>query len=141
MVLPAFRPAAWGVALMACLILAPGLSRAEPPITAEAFEALTTGRTMTWSEFGTAYGVEEYLPGRRVRWTVLGDTCVTGHWYPQGDAICFEYEHRDTPACWYIRQDGGTLTAADTDNPPGTPPVIIAETTAPMACFGPDVGA
>lgn len=141
MALPASRRAAtWRTALMTCLILTPGLARAEPLLTAEAFDALTTGRTMTWSEFGTAYGVEQYLPGRRVRWTVLGDTCVTGHWYAQGDAICFAYEHRDTPACWHVSQNGSGLIAIDTDDPSGTRPVTIVETAAPMACFGPEVG-
>jgi hypothetical protein len=127
-------------ALVLCLVAAtPAL--AEPALTASDFDALTLGKTMTWAEFGTVYGVEYYLPDRRVRWTFSGEDCITGHWYPQGDAICFQYEDRDTPACWVIRQDGATLTAADTDDPPETPPVIVTETNAPMACFGPEVGA
>lgn len=124
--------------LTLCLVTGP--ARSESPLSADAFDALTLGRTMTWSQFGTAYGVEQYLPGRRVRWTVLGDTCVTGHWYPDGEAICFRYEHRDTPACWIVGQDGNDLTAVEVTGAPGTPPVIITETTVPLACFGPEVG-
>ena len=56
-----------------CLISGPAL--AEPLLTADDFDALTKGRTMTWSEFGTVYGVEQYLPNRQVRWTVVGDDC------------------------------------------------------------------
>jgi hypothetical protein len=127
-------------ATLVCLTLAPDTASADPALTAEAFDALTQGKTMTWSEFGTVYGVEQYLPDRRVRWTILGDICMTGHWYPQGDAICFQYEDRDTPACWFIGQQGSTLTALDTEDAPDTPPVIIEETTEPLPCFGPEVG-
>lgn len=127
-------------ALILCLLTAtPAL--AEQPLSAEAFDALSLGRTMTWAELGIVYGMEQYLPGRRVRWTMQGETCMTGHWYPDGDAICFKYETLDDPACWTLLQEGGQVTAFDTDNPPGTSPVTIAETDEPMACFGPDVGA
>ena len=125
--------------LILAMALLPGIAAAEP-MTAERFDEATLGKTMTWSEFGQAYGVEQYLPNRRVRWTFTGDDCMTGHWYPDGNAICFQYEDRDTPACWIIGQNGGNLTALDTEDPPDTPPVIVAETVEPMACFGPEVG-
>jgi hypothetical protein len=126
------------VALVLVLLAAPVL--ADPTLSAEEFDALTLGRTMTWSEFGTVYGVERYLPDRRVRWTVLGDDCVAGHWYASGDAICFVYEDGPTPACWTITLDGAGMLAQLATNPPGTPPVAVAETGEAMACFGPEVG-
>jgi hypothetical protein len=38
---------------LAVLFLAATPALADPPLTAEAFDALTLGRTMTWAEFGT----------------------------------------------------------------------------------------
>lgn len=96
---------------------------------------------MTWAEFGTVYGVEQYLPGRRVRWTVLGDECKTGHWYAEGSAICFLYEDRLEPVCWEITQGPTGLLAQLTTPSAGTEPVVIEDTNQPLACFGPEVGA
>jgi hypothetical protein len=125
--------------LALCLISGPAI--AEPLLTAEDFDALTQGRTMTWSEFGTVYGVEQYLPNRQVRWTVVGDDCKAGHWYPDGKAICFQYEDDLAPDCWEISASGTDLLARYTTNPPETDPVVVTETTEPLACFGPKVGA
>ena len=124
--------------LIASLATTPVL--AETPLSAEEFDALTLGRTMTWSEFGTAYGVEQYLPGRRVRWTVLGEDCKAGHWYAEGPAICFQYEDDPAPDCWEITQNGPDLMARYTTNPPDAAPVLVEETTESLACFGPEVG-
>jgi hypothetical protein len=121
-------------------LLLTGPVHADPALTAEEFDALTLGRTMTWSEFGQVYGVERYLPDRRVRWTVLGDDCLAGHWYMAGDAICFVYEDDPTPACWTVTLDGAGMLARLTTNPPDAEPVVVTETTEPMACFGPEVG-
>jgi len=113
---------------------------ADPLLTAEEFDALTLGRTMTWAEYGQVYGVEQYLPGRRVRWTELGDDCKLGHWYADGPAICFLYEDNPTPACWEISLSGSGLRALDTEDPPGSEPVQIEDTSAELPCFGPEVG-
>lgn len=125
--------------LALCLLASPALAD-PPPLTAEDFDALTLGRTMTWSEFGSVYGVEQYLPGRKVRWTIVGDDCKTGHWYPEGDAICFLYEDDLAPDCWKITPSGSALLARYTTSPPDTAPVVVTETTEPLACFGPEVG-
>jgi hypothetical protein len=125
--------------LFALLLLA-SPAFAEDPLTAEDFDALTLGRTMTWSEFGSVYGTEEYLPDRRVRWSVVGDDCKLGHWYAEGPAICFQYEDDLNPDCWIITRAGNGLTARYTTNPPETEPVVVMETTDPPACFGPKVG-
>lgn len=113
---------------------------ADPLLTAEEFDALTLGRTMTWAEYGQIYGVEQYLPGRRVRWTELGDDCKLGHWYADGPAICFLYEDNPTPACWEISLSGNGMRALDTEDPPGSEPVVIEDTSEVMPCFGPEVG-
>lgn len=124
--------------LALCLIST--TATAEPLLTAEEFNALTLGRTMTWAEYGQVYGVEQYLPGRRVRWTVLGDGCKLGHWYADGPAICFLYEDDPTPACWDITRSGSGLRAHDTGDPPGSEPVLIEDASAGLPCFGPEVG-
>jgi hypothetical protein len=126
---------------LAVLLLAATPALADPSLTAEAFDALTLGRTMTWAEFGQVYGVEQYLPGRRVRWTVLGDNCMTGHWYQAGDQICFQYEDDPAPDCWTITLNGPGMIARYATNPPDAEPVVVEETTERMACFGPEVGA
>ncbi len=127
-----------------CLALGAGLGEpafADTTLNAAEFDALTLGRTMTWAEFGTVYGVEQYLPGRRVRWAVLGDDCKAGHWYAEGSAICFQYEDDPAPDCWKITLDAAGLLARYTTNPPEAEPVVVEETAEPMACFGPEVGA
>lgn len=126
-------------ALALCLLALP--AAADPLLTAEAFDTLTQGRTMSWSEFGSVYGVEEYLPDRQVRWTALGQDCKTGHWYPDGPAICFQYEDDALPDCWEITGSGTGLLARYTTSPPDTAPVVVRETTETLACFGPKVGA
>jgi len=113
---------------------------AETPLTAQEFDALTLGRTMTWAEFGAVYGVEQYLPDRKVRWTVMGDDCKTGHWYQDGPAICFQYEDDPAPDCWEITSSGAGLLARYTTNPPEAEPVVVRETTELLACLGPEVG-
>jgi hypothetical protein len=126
-------------ALFALLMIA-SPAVADPLLTAEDFDALTLGRTMTWSEFGTVYGVEQYLPDRQVRWTVVGDDCKAGHWYPDGDAICFQYEDDPAPDCWEISALGEDLLARYTTNPPDAEPVVVQFSDEPLACFGPKVG-
>ena len=126
--------------LCLALLLSGTAALADPPLTAEAFDALTQGRTMTWSEFGQVYGVEQYLEGRRVRWTVLGDDCKTGHWYPDGAMICFVYEDGPDTYCWEMTQSGTDILARHSSHTAEAAPVVIEETTEPMACFGPEVG-
>jgi hypothetical protein len=127
-------------AAVAVLLLLAAPALADPPLSAEAFDALTQGRTLAWSEFGQVYGVEQYLPGRRVRWTFLGDDCKTGHWYPDGAMICFRYEGDPAPDCWEITEGEAGLLARYAGTPPEAEPVVVTETTEPMACFGSEVG-
>lgn len=127
-------------ALVLVLTLTATAAHAEQPLTAEAFDALTQGRTMTWAEFGGVYGVEQYLPDRRVRWTVLGDDCKTGHWYAESAMICFVYEDQLDPICWEMTQSATGLLARHSSRPAGADPVVIEDTTEAMACFGPEVG-
>lgn len=123
------------------LALAAAQAQADDPVSAEEFDALTLGRSMTWSEFGSVYGIEQYLPGRRVRWAAVGEDCTAGHWYADGPAICFKYENDIEPDCWIITRTPGGFDAHYAANPPGTAPVTVAETPDPPACPGPEIGA
>jgi hypothetical protein len=127
--------------ILAALLLAAAPALAEPPLTGAEFDALTQGRSLSWAEFGTVYGVEQYLPDRKVRWVAVGKDCKLGHWYEDAPAICFQYEDDIKPDCWIITRDGAGFSARYTTNPPEAAPVVVTETPDPPACFGPKVGA
>ncbi len=128
------------LALTLAASLAATPAPAETPLDADGFEAAVTGRTLIYGTAAGPYGIEEYLPGRRVRWSFLDGDCVDGRWYPQGDAICFAYEGRADPECWFFHRDDGRLGARPTRQPEGPPLYVIAETPEPMVCRGPHLG-
>ena len=128
---------------MRALILALALATpafAETPITAEEFEAHVTGKTLTYQQYEGVFGIEEYLEGRKVRWSTAPNECLYGTWYPQGENICFVYEYDPNPACWTFWMEGGALVALSTSGLPGEE---LHETNASnqgLPCPGPDVG-
>ncbi|MES2914753.1 MAG: hypothetical protein V4753_06505 [Pseudomonadota bacterium] len=132
--LPALAPA-----LLATFAAAP--ARAEPPITADQFEAHVTGKTVTYRQFGSIFGIEEYLPDRKVRWSVAPNECQYGSWYPQGDTICFVYEYDPSPACWTFWLRDGALVALSVNAAPGEELFEVEADTGPLPCPGPDIGA
>jgi hypothetical protein len=109
-------------------------------LTGAEFEAYSTGKTLTYAANGQVYGVEQYLPNRRVRWAFIDDTCRIGHWYEEAGEICFVYEHDATPQCWTFHIDGGKLMARFVSNPPETELKEVNQTHEPLACTGPDIG-
>ena len=117
----------------------PGL--AETPITATEFEAHVTGKTLTYQQFTSVFGIEEYLAGRKVRWSTAPNECQYGSWYPQGDAICFVYEYDPTPACWTFWLRNGALVALSTDGVAGEELHEVQASDQGLPCPGPDVGA
>ncbi|MCV2868128.1 hypothetical protein OEW28_05755 [Defluviimonas sp. WL0002] len=125
-------------AMLLILLSGPVLAADDSPLSAEEFEARTTGRTITYSSGGTYYGTEQYLPDRRVIWT-FGDFCREGRWEAVGEMICFTYEDSPEPSCWIFRAHGGGLAAWSDDDPSGEPLVSTYQSHAPMAC-GPKVG-
>jgi hypothetical protein len=127
-------------ALIASAAPIAGQATAQTLMTAAEFEAYATGKTLTYASGGEIYGVEQYLPGRRVRWAFVDDTCRIGHWYEAGEEICFVYEHDATPQCWTFHLAGGKLQARFMDDPPRTELSEVAQTDGPLQCTGPDVG-
>nr|WP_050525872.1 hypothetical protein [Pseudorhodobacter aquimaris] len=113
---------------------------AETPLTGAEFDAYATGKTLTYAVGGEVYGIEQYLPNRRVRWAFVDDTCRIGHWYEDAESICFVYEHDATPQCWMFYLQGGALTARFMSDPPSTELKELSQTDAPLACSGPDIG-
>lgn len=122
------------------IALSPTLATAETPITADQFEAHVTGKTVTYQQFDYVFGIEEYLPGRKVRWSTAPDQCQYGTWYPQDDDICFVYEYDPVPSCWTFWLRGGALVALSTDGLPGEELHEVHATDQPLPCPGPEVG-
>jgi hypothetical protein len=124
--------------LLLSLLATPAL--AESPLSAPEFEAHVSGHTLTYTQFGRVYGVEEYLPGRKVRWSVAPDECQYGTWYPEGDFICFVYEYDPNPSCWTFWLREGRLVALSIADAPGAELTEAERSQTPLPCPGPDVG-
>ncbi len=112
----------------------------ETPMTAEAFDAYVTGKTLTYSQYGQIFGTEEYLADRKVRWSVSETLCQYGSWYPEGDNICFVYEYDPNPHCWTFWLDEDGLKALSVNDVPGAELSEVQQTDTPLTCPGPDVG-
>lgn len=123
-----------GRVMLALMLLAtPAL--AEDPMSGEAFDAYTQGRTLT---FGlpneTLHGVEQYLPNRRVIWSPAPGECVDGTWYVEDKNICFVYENDPEHKCWLVfRTETGIR--AEFQNRPGSSILFEAiDNPAPLIC-------
>lgn len=110
------------------------------PMSAEAFDAYTRGKTLFYGWGGEVYGVERYLPDRRVIWSFLDGECKDGFWYEEAGRICFLYEDRTEPQCWTFSEGAGGLVARF-ENDPGEIELYEAQDTGEeMICLGPEVG-
>lgn len=105
------------------------------------FEAYTTGKTFEFRWQGQGYGAEQYLQHRQVRWRFRDDECVNGFWYPEGEAICFAYEGREDPQCWRVEMSGSGMVAQFLGES-GVDSIYEArQSSGPLDCPGPRVGA
>lgn len=135
-------PRALSVAALTAIAL-PVLSlpaHAAEPMTAAEFEAYVTGKTLTYSQAGSIFGTEEYLPGRKVRWQFTQDECQYGSWYQKDDLICFTYEYDTGEHCWTFWKEGDVLQALSVNDAPGAELSEVAQTSNGLACPGPEVG-
>lgn len=127
--------------LLLALVAGPLAAASQAKLTAEEFEAYTTGKVLTYGVAGEPYGIEQYLPGRKVIWAFVGDECRTGSWYEQGDLICFLYEDRiDDPQCWSFFLGADGLSAQFDGDESGSKLVEVQQSSGPMSCPGPDLG-
>ncbi len=112
---------------------------AETPLSGDAFEALVTGKTLTFSVGGDPYGVEYYAPGRRVIWSFVNGDCQSGAWYEKptdaGPQICFVYENNEEEQCWQVFEEAGSIRA-EFMNVPGTTVLYQAIEAEPLVCGG-----
>lgn len=122
------------------LLLCPHLALAETPLTGPEFDAYVTGKTLTYSQGGAVYGIEQYLPGNRVRWAFEGDICREGLWYEQAGQICFVYDYDPNPQCWSFWTDANGLNARFNDQNGSTELSEVENSPTPLNCAGPDVG-
>ena len=127
------------------IFLAFALASASPVFAQSAmngaeFDAYTVGKTLFYGENGKLYGVERYLPDRRVIWSFLDGRCKDGTWYEANDQICFVYDDPDAPQCWTFRRTATGLSAQFENDPTATELYEAQEVDEEMICFGPDVG-
>lgn len=125
-------------ALLAVLLVTPAL--AETPLTAEEFEAHVTGKTITYQQYTNVFGIEEYLPGRKVRWSTSPDECLYGSWFAEADKICFVYEYSPTPICWTFWLKDGALVALSENGIAGEELHEVDASDQGLPCPGPDIG-
>ncbi|MBY6162177.1 hypothetical protein KUV73_14920 [Mameliella alba] len=110
------------------------------PMSASDFESYVTGKTLYFGLNGEAYGVEKYLPDRKVQWSFLDGKCKDGMWYEQAGQICFVYEDNPEPQCWSFFKEGSGLRAVFENDPASTVLYEAQQNDDPMLCYGPDVG-
>lgn len=128
--------------LYAVALAVTGLAaQAQTPLSADEFEAHVLGKTVTYRQFAGIFGIEEYLPGRQVRWSVAENLCQYGTWYPKDEAICFVYEYSQTPYCWTFWLQDGALVALSVNDLPGAELYEVERNEVPLPCPGPDIGA
>lgn len=111
-----------------------------PPMSAADFEAYVSGRTVTYAHDGRAYGIEQYLPDRRVIWRHIGGDCIEGVWFESGGEICFEYDGGGARQCWQFYQDGAGLGARASEDPEGLWLYEVERIREPMQCPVPYLG-
>lgn len=126
--------------LMALPAFAQDVSDLGLPLGAEAFDARTVGRTITYLSEGQPYGVEQYLPGRKVLWAFAEGACKEGTWFQAGDQICFDYQDENGLQCWAFYDTDEGLVASFEGRTDLAPLVSLRESPEPLACEGPDVG-
>jgi len=127
-------------ALLAAVLAAlPLAANAQTPMSAAEFEAYVTGKTLLYSAGNGAYGGEDYLPGRRVRWSFLDGRCLDGTWYDDGPEICFVYEDDPAPICWLFYETPAGLVA-EVSGGQGETLYETGEAPGPLYCLGPEVG-
>ncbi|MHA7826388.1 MAG: hypothetical protein ACX93P_02370 [Roseovarius sp.] len=126
--------------LSLCLsLLAPSLG-AQEVMSADAFDAYTRGKTFYYGSNGMAYGAEEYMNDRRVRWSFLDGECQEGEWYEESGQICFVYENHPEPQCWTFTKGPGGLVARFENDPFATELYEVEQSDEPLSCPGPEIG-
>lgn len=116
-------------------------AKAETVLTPADFEAFAQGSTVYFSRHGKPYGAEQYLRNRKVIWAFADGTCEFGEWFPDGDRLCFQYEHQSSPLCWnYLQTDAGKVVRVVGDDPENDL-LVAGQDREHLKCAAPNVGA
>ncbi|OCX66192.1 hypothetical protein BFP70_07840 [Thioclava sp. SK-1] len=126
--------------MTACFAGWAGAADVSPPLDAAAFDARTSGKTITYSSGGMPYGVEQYLPHNRVLWAFAEGECKEGTWFQNGPQICFDYQDDNGLQCWTFHDTDNGLMARFMGDDDSTPLISLTESAEPLACPGPDIG-
>lgn len=129
-------------ALATLFLLFAGIAHAQP-LTGKAFDALSRGTTMHFSDNGQFYGSEQFFSDHRTVWRAEDGRCVNGKWAYEPPAICFVYDDGSGPFCWLVEQNNSGVTVTSTRNPEGEPPLTLSLTgqdKTPIHCTGPLFG-
>ena len=125
---------------MILLALSAQTAGAQTALSGAEFDEYTQGKTLFYGFEGQVYGVERYLPNRRVIWSFLDGQCKEGVWYQREDQICFVYEDRLDPQCWVFTKSGGGLIAQFEGDPQATELYEAEDLGEEMVSLGPEVG-
>lgn len=112
----------------------------EETLSPEEFDSYSQGKTLFFSQHGRAYGVEQYLRGRKSIWSFANGTCVRGAWFEDNGLICFTYENNTVPQCWTFHKNGNRYSARVQGADPANDLMVIERNDDPIACLGPEVG-
>ncbi len=120
--------------LAVCLMLcAP--AQAQDAMTGAEFDAYATGKTITFrTTTNPEFGVERYLPGRRVMWSTFDGTCRYGVWFESKGDICFRYEDDPEHKCWEISNSANGLRGVYTTRPNTTVIYEVLGRDDPLIC-------
>ena len=120
--------------LLLCFVLATPAT-AQDGMTEAEFDAYVTGRTITFSTAtNPQFGVERYLPGRRVMWSTFDGTCQYGVWFESKGDICFRYENDPEHKCWTIYDDPAGLRGVFKIRPNTTTIFEVPDRDDPLIC-------
>jgi len=117
-----------------------GAAHAADPMTAAEFDSYVTGKTLTWSQYNSVFGIEEYLPNRKVRWKTSPEECQYGSWFEREGMICFVYEYSPGEHCWTFWNQEDGLTALSQGSLEGSELTEVEQTSEPLHCPAPQVG-
>jgi hypothetical protein len=121
------------------VLLMTGATQAQTLMTAEEFEAFSTGRTLDYWVDGGFSGSEQHLSDRRTIDSLDDGSCLKGRWFPEGDAICFLYEEDPVQHCWRFWSEGASVVA-EYVNSNGNFSTTVTLSDEPVNCLGPDAG-
>jgi hypothetical protein len=108
---------------------------AQDAMNATEFDDYVTGKTITFrTELNPEFGIERYLPGRRVMWSTFNGICQYGVWFESKGDICFRYEGDPEHKCWEIYGEADGLRGVYTTNPNTTVIFEVPDRQDPLIC-------